>query len=680
MKNIIKDLMFPLKGIQSFCDKASIIIAAAVFYSVMAPVYFMFGLLPSVLTVAVTVAVFFFLRLDRFYGCNSVVSIALSLILSIFLSKELKAFLHSAADYSYNSTLETVCLSLFIFSLLTLVFGIFLHYGASDKLNLKGLGKMTLGGASMLFLLFIFIPCDSYINNFSDFNFPLTAFIFTLLERFFLYLIPFAYLGAVLKEKQFGVIFNILCGLTLCFYAQFMFMNQNLGLAIGEEVKWEEHLDYGLITLAVWIVLLALPFVLSMLLKNRWEKISAAVPGFIGAMQLVNLIILLIISENNIFSYRNVLLDGRDQYTVSSNKNIVTFVFDAADNLFFEKLLKTRPEVFDGLEDFTLYTNTCSVQDYTLASMTQMLTGTESCPMYDTEGWLKDAWESEKTEDFYSRLHKAGYTVNGYMRADIPVELLDGKFDNSSSSLEPASIDKAAIADSIDRIAKYRYMPYLLKRFFDIGEIDFKAYVNYSAGFNFYDQEYFKDLDLTKSDTNDNYFIFEHLNGPHPPYDDVLEETVTCLNIVRKYIGQLKEMGLYDDAFIIVTADHGRHTSNFTEAAATPIFMVKEAGKTHEKMEITNAPQYHADLLATYLYAAGLYTEEDRAVYGNTVFDYKEDEERERIWYDHTSDDSKPNPNNAACNVYYAYKYTGDADDLKQLLNDKNPYKIIVKK
>lgn len=679
MKNIIKDLMLPLKGIRDFCGKKPIFIAAVILYSVMLPVYYIFGLLLSLLTVLAAAIVFFLLRLDRFYGSNSVVSIALSLILSVFMSNGLKTFLHSLVDYSFNSTLESVCLSIFIFSLLTLFFGILLYYGALDKLNVRGMGKMAAGGGALLFILFIYIPCDSYINNFTDFNFPLTAFIFILLGRFFLYFLPFAYLGAVLKEKQFGVLFNILCGLILCVYAQFMFMNQNLGLVMGEEVKWEEHLDYGLITLGVWFVLLALPFILSGLLKNRWKRFSLAVPGFIGAMQVISLAILLVATENNIFGYRNDLLDGRDQYTVSSKKNIITFVFDAADNTYFNKLLETRPEVFEGLEDFTLYSNTCSVQDYTLASMTQMLTGTESCPMYDTESWLRESWESKKAEDFYSRLHKAGYTVNGYMRAEVPVSLLDGKFDNSSSGLEPKNIDKTAIAENIMKIAEYRYMPYLFKRFFDIGKVDFKAYVGYSADFNYADSDYYKDLILTKSSSNNNYFIFEHLSGPHPPCDDYLEETVNCLNIVKEYIKQLKEMNLYDDAFIIVTSDHGRHTSNFTEAAATPIFMVKEAGKSHKEMDITNAPQYHADLLATYLYAAGIYTDSDKEIYGNTVFDFGENDKRDRIWYDHRSDDSKPNPNNAACNVYYAYKYNGDANDLKQVINDNNPYEIIVK-
>lgn len=80
--------------------------------------------------------------------------------------------------------------------------------------------------------------------------------------------------------------------------------------------------------------------------------------------------------------------------------------------------MRENPQVFEGLEDFTVYRNACSVFDYTLASVTQMLTGAEDCPMYDTETWLKSARESDKTADFYGRLHNAGYRVNAYMRAD----------------------------------------------------------------------------------------------------------------------------------------------------------------------------------------------------------------------------------------------------------------------
>lgn len=207
-----------------------------------------------------------------------------------------------------------------------------------------------------------------------------------------------------------------------------------------------------------------------------------------------------------------------------------------------------------------------------------------------------------------------------------------------------------------------------------------KGHVTFSKDFYYYDDEYMKNLILKESEKDNNYFIIEHLNGPHPPCDDVTEETINCLNIVKEYIRQMKEVGVYENSSIIITSDHGRHTSDFSAGAVTPIFMIKEANKSFDKMQVSNAPVYHRDFLATYLYEAGLYTNSDKEIYGNTVFDFEEGSARERIWYDHTSDNSYPNPNGASCNVYHAYKYTGGSEELKKVINDNDIYEVIVKK
>ena len=212
--------------------------------------------------------------------------------------------------------------------------------------------------------------------------------------------------------------------------------------------------------------------------------------------------------------------------------------------------------------------------------------------------------------------------------------------------------------------------------------MDFKSFVGYKNGFDYYDNDFFDSLTnkrLSVSNDNDNYFIIEHLNGAHQPCDDVIEETKKCLAIAKEYIKQLKALGLYEDSTIIITSDHGRHTSNFAAAASTPIFMVKEAGTTGGEMKISTAPVYHADFLATYLKAAGIYGESDKETYGASVFDLSDDMQRERTWYDHTGDDAYPNPNGAACNIYRAYRYTGDQETLREMTSKTEPTDVVVK-
>lgn len=76
----------------------------------------------------------------------------------------------------------------------------------------------------------------------------------------------------------------------------------------------------------------------------------------------------------------------------------------------------------------------------------------------------------------------------------------------------------------------------------------------------------------------------------------------------------------------------------------------------------------------------GAYDNSDKKIYGDTIFDFEESSVRERTWYDHTLDSGYPNPKGAACNVYHAYRYTGDSGDLKKVIDDNNIYEVIVKK
>ena len=86
-------------------------------------------------------------------------------------------------------------------------------------------------------------------------------------------------------------------------------------------------------------------------------------------------------------------------------------------------------------------------------------------------------------------------------------------------------------------------------------------------------------------DKNSNYFIVQHLQGTHlfttdefgyNKEDATLEETAKgCMVVMEEYINQLKQLGVYDDATIIITADHGRASDSQV------IFYIKEAGDEH---------------------------------------------------------------------------------------------------
>lgn len=103
--------------------------------------------------------------------------------------------------------------------------------------------------------------------------------------------------------------------------------------------------------------------------------------------------------------------------------------------------------------------------------------------------------------------------------------------------------------------------------------------------------------------------------------------------MVSDYFKQLKEMGLYDDAFIIVTSDHGDfHLVNGPlPEPVSPIFLVKPretAEEAAQPFKTSQVPTGHIDFNSTVIDAVG----GDTSKYGPTVFEIDEGERPRYYW------------------------------------------------
>ena len=332
-------------------------------------------------------------------------------------------------------------------------------------------------------------------------------------------------------------------------------------------------------------------------------------------------------------------LSGDEQFTVSKNKNIITVILDAADTEYVTKLFKQKPKAFKALKDFTLYTNTCGVFDSTFQSLTQIYSGYTELPVYKIAQWNQDAWESEKAVEFYRRFHKAGYKMNFFVDADWELRHQIGKADNLALSDEPVS-----------------------------GR-DF-----YHGNFGFDDMV----RNVSAAEDDYNYFIVQHLWGAHKPIekDTFAEQMEYLFDIVDNYLEKLKEFNVYDNSTIIIMGDHGSHDL-YNYPDSTPLFMIKEAGKHNDKIKFSSAPIYFADLMSTYLVNAGLYSKEtDMELFGSSIYDFEEGEERERTAnYRYYSSSYPPSGISPLChsygyNVIYSYTYTGNRKNLLKVIND----------
>ena len=98
------------------------------------------------------------------------------------------------------------------------------------------------------------------------------------------------------------------------------------------------------------------------------------------------------------------------------------------------------------------------------------------------------------------------------------------------------------------------------------------------------------------------------------------------LKIAATYIDEMKKNGAYDNATIVLIADHGFYLNG---VLTNPLVMVKQPN-TDQPFTVSQAPVSHFDLHATIMSALGLNTD---GKYGRSMFEIQEGEERERVFY-----------------------------------------------
>ncbi|MCL2434086.1 MAG: sulfatase-like hydrolase/transferase, partial [Clostridia bacterium] len=109
---------------------------------------------------------------------------------------------------------------------------------------------------------------------------------------------------------------------------------------------------------------------------------------------------------------------------------------------------------------------------------------------------------------------------------------------------------------------------------------------------------------------------------------DVYTQTQGCFSIIYTYLEELRVMGLYDDATIIITGDHGKSDDirPLDNPKAVAMFL-KRAGETGTQLRTSEAPVSLENFMPTILDAAGLDYE------GTPYYDVPEDADILRKFY-----------------------------------------------
>ena len=537
-----------------------------------------------------------------------------------------------------------------------------------------------------IFTLCVMGPSEIYFGNYKELGFIYQEFGWKFLFFSLLITTLLTLVLSLLPAKIQKYFFAIIYWFGIAGYLQTMFLNKQLDLMGASAVSYSGTRMKTIFNALFWLILLVVIIFFTTYSKTKAHKILTITSGIILGMQLVGFLSLFPSSDKAAFSYptEELCLDGSEQYTISSNDNIILFVLDNFATDYYSSAVLSYPELTNQLNDFTYYSNADCNYHGTYPSLAHFITGNELDPSLTVDDWLTQCWTNSTTNDYFSLLKSQNYKVNLYtpvtsiLTGTNSLELLDGKINNVTYKTNTRLIDYPKLYKTMFYMSCYRFMPEYFKSAFDVKNETYTSIVSYPenaiqyANYDFYNNLLTNKLTL---DNSANYFTIQHLNGTHEfttnEFCEYDKQNTSCESTVKgiftmlnAYLKQLKELGVYDNSTIIITSDHG------TIDRPQMIFFIKEKNETHETMQETSAPITLNELVPTIVETLGM----DYSEFGSSIHDFSDGELRERTVYIRDFDESEPpvpcydGLRNGKVNAYRVYTYTGGEDEFVNAL------------
>jgi len=404
-----------------------------------------------------------------------------------------------------------------------------------------------------------------------------------------------------LPKKVKWISVALIFAMTLGFYIQGNFLASGYPLLDGEEIPWHKLTSKGIVSIIVWVIIMAICFVLMFLKKNIFKNVVKVLSALILTIQIITLTFLCFTTEMPFGE--KTYLSIVEEFNLSSEENIIVFVADTFEAGHMERAINEFPELKEQLKDFTFFKNTTGVGPFTYLSMVTFLSN-EIFPV--GKGYYAGLRESIDKSTFYEEMHEVGYDVNYYTESGFIHGKCKDKVDNLEIAESSFNIKVTGnVASQLYKLSFFKYMPHHLKKPFVIDTNEF----NETEEDMDYPVYVFDDLDFhkrmmdkgIKSKRDKKQYVLYHLNGLHAPlkFDRNLneveypeevtfnerryEQALGEIKILGDYIKQLKEKGIYDKSTIVYTTDHGNVDRYNT------VFMVKPAGEDSE-FKMSNAP------------------------------------------------------------------------------------------
>lgn len=494
---------------------------------------------------------------------------------------------------------------------------------------------------TLSFLVAIYAPLELYFTNIDEFSFDFYAMMPQLLKLFGLLVVAGCAGLAIcymLYERLYDLVLLIGGAGYVIAYIHGMFMVGNLPPLDGTSIDWALYTREDVISTVICAIVIVVFVLLTRFLHmKRMRKLISGLTLFFTAILAVTGVTVGI-SSNGFQHKPQAVVTKNAEYQMSEDQNMVVFVLDAFDSWTMRHLMETDdPEFADILEDFTYYPNTVGAYAFTQHSIPYILTGQ----------WFEN---QESFTDYTAKAMAASPLLQELKNRNYRVGLYEEELScGDKQTYDFENVEHVALRfTSFSGFAKqelklvwFKYAPFRLKRLAKIDMGIFKNIVepeNGSELFHYNNTDFYTDAKNAEVTTvSEKCFKFIHIEGAHVPfrydknvnvisedqgnYDQNVEAGMT---ILKQYLDNLKEAGVYDNTAIVVLADHGygAYWDDGILGRSNPLLAVKGVGEKHA-MNLSEAPISYADLQECFR----------RLLDGKSsdqVFDAKEGQQRSR--------------------------------------------------
>ena len=461
------------------------------------------------------------------------------------------------------------------------------------------------------FMLIIYEPIITYAANTDDYWFSFKTLISNNLLLFLILfcvgvifsLIVYILTLLIKKRSLYNLYLVLLFVAFIATYIQGNFMAGSLPTLDGSPIIWSDYTKLGVISIALWCILLGLSIFLFVKYKEKVFTYMKYISLAVFAMLFVSFCTTLLTSKD-IYANKGTFTATNENLTnLSQNKNFLILLVDMEDSKTFSKVLKQMNKE-DIFKDFTYFPDTLSAYPFTRESIPFVLSGEWFEEQKSFTDYYNDALNNSK---FLEELKNQNYDLNIY---ESDLNWTDTKaLDVNNIKAINFAIDKISLYKQEFKYILFKYLPFPLKKYSKIEWIDYKLCRKENLDsdniFNMDNKVNYDLLDEVNIQKN-NYFHFLHLDGGHFPWDvdsnfnkienGTYEQKIEAsIKVIDKYIKRIKDSNLYDNSVIIVLADHGNNGYE-PVGRQNPILYIKGINEKHNKLIISDKKVSYTDL------------------------------------------------------------------------------------